>query len=230
MATDSAPNKRRGRPAGPTDQGRETRERLYAVALQRFARDGYAATTLRDIAADAGVSPGLLYRYFASKEAVLLAVYDALSARFEHDARAMPAGSWRLRVVHATRLSLQVLGTERAVLHALMPVLLGAGTESVLGAETQHSRERVRGVFVRAVREADDAPDAAEALGTLSYLAHLAVIQWWLLDRSPEQRATDQLLAAAERGLPALALLLRLSATQRRVVALRALVAEGLGV
>lgn len=230
MQENSPQPKRRGRPAGPTAQGRETRDRLYEVALQRFARDGFEATTLRDIAADAGVSPGLLYRYFASKEAVLLAIYDALSAQFAQAAQALPRGSWRSRVLHATRLSLRVLGTQRPVLHALLPVLLGGGREGVLGAETQFSRDRVHGVFVRAVQEADDAPEAAEALGTLGYLAHLAVIQWWLLDRSPEQRATEQLLAAAERGLPALALLLRLSATQRRVVALRTLVGEGLGI
>ena len=45
-----------------------TRQRLLTAARQRFARDGYAATTVRDIANDAGVNVALINRYFVSKE------------------------------------------------------------------------------------------------------------------------------------------------------------------
>ncbi|GAA4955841.1 TetR family transcriptional regulator [Yinghuangia aomiensis] len=41
---------------------------LLDAAVARFARDGYEATSVRDIAADAGVNPALIYRYFGSKE------------------------------------------------------------------------------------------------------------------------------------------------------------------
>jgi len=42
---------------------------------------GYDAATLRDVAARAGVSPALLYRYFPNKRSVVLALYDELSGR-----------------------------------------------------------------------------------------------------------------------------------------------------
>jgi len=45
-----------------------TRELLRQSARERFARDGYAATTVREIAADAGVNVALINRYFVSKE------------------------------------------------------------------------------------------------------------------------------------------------------------------
>jgi AcrR family transcriptional regulator len=45
-----------------------TRQLLLRSARQRFARDGYAATTVREIAADAGVNVALINRYFESKE------------------------------------------------------------------------------------------------------------------------------------------------------------------
>lgn len=51
----------------PRDATR-TRQLLLAAALQRFTRDGYAATTVRDIADDAGVNVALISRYFKSKE------------------------------------------------------------------------------------------------------------------------------------------------------------------
>ncbi|MFG1694490.1 TetR family transcriptional regulator [Nonomuraea sp. NPDC049309] len=45
-----------------------TRQRLLDAALKRFAHDGYAATTVRDITDDAGVNVALVNRYFQSKE------------------------------------------------------------------------------------------------------------------------------------------------------------------
>src|SRR6266516_3505303 len=46
----------------------ETRAALLAAARVRFARDGYEATNLRNIAADVGVNVALISRYFGSKE------------------------------------------------------------------------------------------------------------------------------------------------------------------
>ncbi|WP_343320595.1 TetR family transcriptional regulator (plasmid) [Arthrobacter sp. TMP15] len=45
-----------------------TRALLLHAARRRFARDGYAGTTVRDIASDAGVNVALINRYFTSKE------------------------------------------------------------------------------------------------------------------------------------------------------------------
>jgi AcrR family transcriptional regulator len=45
-----------------------TRAALLAAARVRFARDGYEAANLRDIAADVGVNVALIARYFGSKE------------------------------------------------------------------------------------------------------------------------------------------------------------------
>ena len=46
----------------------EVRARLLAAAAGVFARDGYAGARLADIAAEAGVSTGNIYRYFADKD------------------------------------------------------------------------------------------------------------------------------------------------------------------
>jgi AcrR family transcriptional regulator len=47
-----------------------TYERIRAAALEGFARDGVKATSIRDVAAAAGVSPGLVQHYFPSKSAL----------------------------------------------------------------------------------------------------------------------------------------------------------------
>jgi AcrR family transcriptional regulator len=48
--------------------------RIRNAALEGFARDGVAATSIRDVAKRAGVSPGLVQHYFASKAALVAAV------------------------------------------------------------------------------------------------------------------------------------------------------------
>ena len=52
----------------------ETHDRILAVALEGFARDGVKATSIRDVAAAADVSPGLVQHYFPSKAALRAAV------------------------------------------------------------------------------------------------------------------------------------------------------------
>ena len=56
------------------EKHRETFSRVTATAAVLFAARGYAATTVEDIAAAAGVSPGTVYNHFGTKGAILFAV------------------------------------------------------------------------------------------------------------------------------------------------------------
>ncbi|XVV16799.1 TetR family transcriptional regulator [Actinoplanes sp. CA-131856] len=67
------------------DAGR-TRQQLLEVARCRFARQGYATTTVRDIAEDAGVNVALISRYFTSKEGLFKACLDTAFAELRRDA------------------------------------------------------------------------------------------------------------------------------------------------
>ena len=51
----------------------ETKEKILAAAKEVFARKGKAAK-MSDVASEAGVSPGLAYHYFPSKDAIFLAL------------------------------------------------------------------------------------------------------------------------------------------------------------
>ncbi len=124
----------------------------------------------------------------------------------------MKTGKWRDRFMFALTTSLQVLSPHRSTLAALVPVLIGDVNEGLFTPATAFSRRRVHKVFHDAVVGATDAPRAeiTAALGRLLYLAHLAIILWWLLDKSPRQRATTSLIALVRKVLPASALMLRL--------------------
>ncbi|MFM9921269.1 TetR family transcriptional regulator [Lacisediminihabitans sp. H27-G8] len=68
--TDASTPKRQGRRPGSN----QTRQLVLDAARARFAEDGYAGTTIRAIAADAGVDSSLVMQYFGSKEDLFGAV------------------------------------------------------------------------------------------------------------------------------------------------------------
>ena len=230
MFTENVKPRKRGRPVGQTAQGAAARDRLYATAMRLIAARGYEATTLRDIAKEARVSVGLLYRYFPSKQAVVIALYDQLSSDYARRAEEMPRGKWRDRFIFALRASLHVLEPHRTALRALTPVMVGDPEEGIFAASTAFSRLRVQRVFEAAVTGATDAPIAplAEALGRLLYLVHLSVLLWWLLDKSANQRATGSLVSLTQQLLPSAAVALRVPPVRRFVIAVDALIREAL--
>lgn len=57
-----------------SDRYNRRREQLLDIATHLFAKYGLEGTTTKDIAEAAGVSPGLLYHYYSSKEDLLISV------------------------------------------------------------------------------------------------------------------------------------------------------------
>lgn len=57
-------------------KGAQTRRAILDAAIDRFGRDGYRATSVADIARDAGLSGPAAYAYFPNKEALFLAAID----------------------------------------------------------------------------------------------------------------------------------------------------------
>ena len=57
--------------------GEDKRRQLLDAAVRVFARKGFHASRVGDIAEEAGVAHGLLYHYFKSKDDVLEAVFHA---------------------------------------------------------------------------------------------------------------------------------------------------------
>jgi AcrR family transcriptional regulator len=55
---------------------RQTRADILAAARQRFGSDGYERTTLRAVAADVGIDPALVVRYFGSKQDLFAAAAE----------------------------------------------------------------------------------------------------------------------------------------------------------
>lgn len=93
--------RRRGRP--PNQDGAVTHGRILLSALELFGRQGYAGTSLRQIAAAVGIRDSAIYAHFDSKESIYLALVeeygpgllkqldvDGRRLADEHPSRALP--------------------------------------------------------------------------------------------------------------------------------------------
>ena len=59
-----------------TESSSDRRTQILDAALVCFAKRGFHQASMHDIAAEAGISVGLIYRYFENKEAVISAMAD----------------------------------------------------------------------------------------------------------------------------------------------------------
>ena len=69
--TSSAARSRGRRPGGP-----DTRGQILTAARESFAHKGFAGTTIRAVAAEAGVDPALVHHYFGAKDDLFLAALE----------------------------------------------------------------------------------------------------------------------------------------------------------
>lgn len=84
----------------------DVRARLMREALALFVARGYAATTVREIVAAAGVTKPVLYYYFRNKEGLYLEIMEGIGSLFDRRIREVGtvAGPVRQRIIHLLTL------------------------------------------------------------------------------------------------------------------------------
>jgi AcrR family transcriptional regulator len=205
----------------------QTRRTIVEAAMRLFSRDGYGRTTMRAIAAEAGVSLGNAYYYFGSKEHLIQAFYDQLQA--EHEAAAA-------RVLERDRhFEQRLLGVLHAWLDVAAPHHEFAGQFfrnaadprsplSPFSIESAPARDASIALFARLVEESDAKPAAAlrGELPELLWLLQMGVVLFWVYDDSPHQDRSRELVA---RLVPIVDRLVKLS----RLPVVRGLVDDVVG-
>src|SRR5215510_11367536 len=72
------------------DELADRRARILDAAERSFCRSGFHRTTMQDVAAEAGMSPGNLYRYFSSKDAMVAGLAERDRAELARDFASIP--------------------------------------------------------------------------------------------------------------------------------------------
>jgi len=182
-----------------TPKAEETRERIVDAALTLFREKGFDETTMRDIAAAAEVATGAAYYYFRSKEELVMAFY----ARTAEEARTLlpPAiersKDLRKRLRAVIDMKFEQFAQHRRLLIGI--VRIGIDPEhplSPFGQETQAMRDESIGTFRMALEGSTTRipKDLHDDLPALLWMYQLALILFWMYDKSRGQRRTKLLL------------------------------------
>jgi TetR/AcrR family fatty acid metabolism transcriptional regulator len=107
----SAPHRsREDREAAKRRRSSDKRDRILRAAVKVFARNGFHATRVSEVAKAAGVADGTIYLYFKSKEELLVSLFEdrvsKLLAFMEHELPKLGSASERLRAVIDMQLGL----------------------------------------------------------------------------------------------------------------------------
>lgn len=196
-----------------TSRAEDTRKKIYEAAMEMFREKGFDETTMRDIAAKAGVALGGTYYYYSSKDAIVLAFYremqDASTPIVTEGLADKKKLKDRIRAVLDQRLKL--LAPNRRFCAALFRHAPdGTDPLSPFSEETRWIREAAVDQM-RVALDGGDVKIPADLKPRLPYLLWLyqmALIMFWLYDRSPNQERTHKLL---EKSLGLLVNLLRIS-------------------
>ena len=208
MTTNSTLKKR------TTRRAEDTRRKIYAAALELFREKGFEQTTMRDIAAKAGVALGGAYYYFSAKDAIVLAFYRETQESSQEAILEALAGHKKLRdrIRCVLEKRLELLAPNRKFCAALSRHAPdGADPLSPFSKESRPIREHALEHMRIAVEGGDVKvpPDLKLRLPYLLWLYQMALIMFWLYDRSPGQERTRRLM---EKSLGLLVSLLRISA------------------
>ncbi len=220
----------RGRPKGHSTQGEAMKTHLYRTALKLIKKGGYEAATLRKIAKMADVSPGLIYKYYPSKEAIIVRLYNDLSADLLKKVPEIKEGKWDKRCIETLRLSISVLEPHKETLKALIPILVGDTDNNVFSSKNNFSKQRVEGSFFIAINESKSKfkEEFSKDLASLVYMVHLGILLFWLLDKTKDNNATEKLILFTERLLKPFSLGLRIGPTKKAVTQISKIINDGL--
>jgi AcrR family transcriptional regulator len=200
--------------SGPMPAARgDTRQLIVDTALRLFEERGYAATTMRAIATEAGVAPSNAYYWFASKDELVQAFY--LRIQNEHrDRAAAVLGSGgsvvdRLRAVEHAYLDVVApyhpFG--RAFLSTAISPDASASPFSAASAPARETSVQIYRDIVDGARPVIRGR-VRDVLPELLWLCHVGVTLFWVTDASDGQARTRRLVDAT---VPLLTPLLRMA-------------------
>ena len=202
-----------------TKPAEERRADLLASARRAFVAKSVTATTLEDITSGAGVSKGLFWQYFRSKEEVVFVLQQQYAERFADAVREAVAAApdWRAKLDACVETCLDRFEAERDLHDVLFrhtdPARLGHGPHNhAAGADGARPGPPAHEALIAAIAEllADGAAAGAYRVGDPTALATLLYAALHAFDPTfaPGRRAADLLPAARQlfrraAGLPA---------------------------
>jgi len=182
----------------PASKSDLTRGRILNAALDLFRSQGFETTTMREIAAEAGVATGAAYYYFDSKDAIVLAFYDHAQEEMTPRLEAVleETRDLRERIARTVQVKFDYFHASRALLGALSSHTDPQHPLSPFSEETKHIRDKDTAFFNQALAgsRVRVPADLKDDLPRILWIYQMGLILFWIYDRSPGQKRTQALL------------------------------------
>lgn len=175
-------------------------DRVVDTAIRLAATGGYEAVQMRDVATEAEVAIGTLYRYFGSKDELLLAglAQWATDVCDRIGSAPIPGATPAARVAWALREASAPIETSPL----LMSALVTAMASPVPGQPHRDEASiAVAGLIRTAIGEDTDGVDVDGVVRVIGHVWFSAVVAW-VSGRDPDLRMADELEHAARLLLP----------------------------
>lgn len=186
------------------------RERLLATASELFTRRGYAATSVREIVAGAGVTKPLLYHHFGSKEGIFLELVGRLEREMEArlDAARLETGT-PLQRIRAICQSIYAIADGREPEVRLLYAIYYGPPQGTPEVDIEALPMRIEAALAEAVREGMECGEIRRGDVRYTTLALqgslITAIECHIAERQPSlgSEGLDRLLDVILRGVAA---------------------------
>ena len=182
----------------------DTRRKISEIALASFQERGFEQTTLRLIAAEAGISVGNAYYYFPTKNHLVQELYARVQEA--HLSNAEVALEGKTDIAERLEIAMHTGLDGLAPYHDSAPGFLSAAISpqspvSPFGEDASGPRELAVSVFRLVVEESTTniPADLRERLPELLWLAYMALALFWVYDNTPDQRKSRRLVSRATK-------------------------------
>jgi AcrR family transcriptional regulator len=176
-----------------TPSQRQRRQRIIDAAVVLAAEGGYDAVQMREVALRADVALGTLYRYFASKEHLLVSalaehVADLRGRLVERPPRGDDDAA---RVMDVIRRVTRALQRDPHVISAMLKSLISSGAG--VGEAVSPIGAQMTAIVVSAMRhDSQETVERDRAVAEVIQQVWLASLLWWVAGRAPARQVEDK--------------------------------------
>jgi AcrR family transcriptional regulator len=185
----------------------EAMARITRAALEVFAEYGYDGTTMNQITHVSGLSKGLVYHYFPSKEKVFFHLVDTaldISRNTWREAFDFPGTAWE-KIERLSENLVRTSFTEESSLYSIIimqALLQGKGIPGLLEYIFQHAHY---GELPPLIAEAQKSGEAAQGDPDLLASTYFALFQGYILfvihDKALKEKITPEIFTKVLRNI-----------------------------
>ncbi len=181
-------------------QQEQTRRHVIRTAVDMITEHGYDATTMKQIAREAGIGDATIYKYFPSKEKLLLAYYELcieIVLELTLDTPGLEQFGLQERLQRLVDALLELLLADREFVEITRTIV--GKSPLLMMRDNMPGQQALRGQVVKFIDAAEQSGEIAACdfknlVGGLFADYLFAVIAYWLKDESEEFSDTTQLV------------------------------------